>query len=148
MSEQKIRLVCGGCHTVNQFPTERLNDQPLCAKCKQPLFSGKPISVNTEQLKRHIHHSGLPVLVDFWAPWCGPCVSFAPTYESFASAAGNQIRTLKIDTQANQNVGGLHNIRSIPTLALFMSGQEVSRVSGALSLPQLQQWVVEQLNQR
>ncbi len=145
--QEKIRMVCGECNTVNQFPITRLDDTPLCATCKKPIFQGKPISVDADGLKRHLKHSGVPVLVDFWAPWCGPCVSFAPTFEAFAKSAGNQLRLLKVDTQANQQVGIEFNIRSIPTLALFVKGKEINRLSGALPLPQLQQWVVEQLNQ-
>lgn len=141
----KIRLVCSSCETINQFPIEKLDSVPLCAKCKQPLFSGKPIEVNSNSLIRHIENSGLPVLIDFWAPWCGPCQSFAPVYNEFAKRVGNQLRLLKVDTQANQQAAADFNIRSIPTLALFLNGQEKARMSGALPLPQLQQWVVEQL---
>ena len=144
MSE-KIRLVCPDCNTINQFSVERLNDSPMCASCKSPLFSGTPIAVNNDNLKRHIRHSGLPVLIDFWAPWCGPCVSFAPTFSEFAKTVGNQLRLLKVDTEANQQAAIDFNIRSIPTLALFREDQEVARVSGAFTLPQLQQWVVQQL---
>ncbi|TQV86847.1 thioredoxin TrxC [Aliikangiella coralliicola] len=143
----KIRLVCGECNTVNQFPVERLDDQPICAECKQPLFSGAPISVNTDNLIRHIKHSGIPVLVDFWAPWCGPCVSFAPVFNEFAQRVGNQLRLLKVDTEANQQASIDFNIRSIPTLALYRDGQEITRMSGAMGLPQLQQWVIQQLTE-
>lgn len=144
MSE-KIRLVCADCNTINQFPVERLNEHPLCANCKTPLFSGTPIAVDNQSLHRHIQHSGIPVLIDFWAPWCGPCVSFAPTFAQFATTVGNQLRLLKVDTEANQQTSIDFNIRSIPTLALYRQGQEIGRVSGAFSLPQLQQWVVQQL---
>ena len=143
----KIRLVCGECDTVNQFPVERLDDKPMCAQCKQPLFSGTPISVNFDGLIKHIKHSGIPVLVDFWAPWCGPCLSFAPVYEEFAKRVGNQLRLLKVDTEANQQASIDFNIRSIPTLALYRDGQEITRMSGAMGLPQLQQWVIQQLTE-
>jgi thioredoxin 2 len=144
MSE-KMRLVCGQCHTINQFPMERLSEKPICANCKQPLFCGEPIAVNQNALHKHIEHSGLPVLVDFWAPWCGPCQNFAPVYSAFAEKVGNQLRLLKIDTEANQQAAVDFNIRSIPTLALFRGGREIARMSGALGLPQLQQWVLQQL---
>ncbi|WP_210330615.1 thioredoxin TrxC [Aliikangiella sp. G2MR2-5] len=143
--DDKIRLVCGQCNTVNQFPASRLDETPICAQCKEKLFQGVPINVNAEGLARHLRHSGLPVLVDFWAPWCGPCIQFAPAYEKFASLVGNQLRLLKVDTQQNQQVSVDFNIRSIPTLALFRGGREIGRLSGALPLPQLQQWVIEQL---
>jgi thioredoxin 2 len=142
----KIHLVCQHCDTINAVPSGRLGDKPLCAHCKQPLFSGQPIEVNSGQLERHIQKSGLPVLVDFWASWCGPCKSFAPVYQEYAKVAAGKLRLLKLDTEANQQAGAKHAIRSIPTLALFRNGQEVTRISGALSLSQLQQWVTQQLN--
>ena len=143
--DQKMKLVCGDCGTINQFSIEKLDATPMCGMCKKKLFSGKPISVNSERLIKHIDNSGLPVLIDFWAPWCGPCVSFAPTYEEFATRVGNQLRLLKVDTQANEQAAIDFNIRSIPTLSLFLNGEEKGRMSGAMALPQLQQWVMQQL---
>lgn len=146
-TQEKIRLVCSQCETINQFPVSRLEDGPICASCKQPLFDYTPIATNSAGLNKHINNSGIPVLVDFWAPWCGPCQSFAPVYNDFAKSVGNQMRLLKIDTETNQQAAIDFNIRSIPTLALFSSGREIARMSGALALPQLQQWVVQQLTQ-
>lgn len=143
----KIRLVCSACETINQFPISRLDETPMCAQCKQSLFTGKPIETNAEGVIKHINNSGIPVLIDFWAPWCGPCISFAPIYNEFAERVGNQLRLLKVDTQAHQQAAVDFNIRSIPTLALYRDGQEINRVSGALALPQLQQWVVQQLTE-
>jgi thioredoxin 2 len=144
MSE-KMRLVCGQCQTINQFPIERLNDVPHCASCKQPLFNGEPISVNASQLIKHIENTGLPVVVDFWAPWCGPCQNFTPIYSQFGKNVGNQLRLLKVDTEAHQQAAIDFNIRSLPTLAIYGGGQEIARTSGALGLPQLQQWVFQEL---
>ncbi len=141
----KMKLVCGDCGTVNQFSIEKLDATPQCGMCHKPLFSGKPIAVNSERLIKHIKNSGLPVLIDFWAPWCGPCLSFAPIYEQFAETVGNQLRVLKIDTQANEQAGIDFNIRSIPTLALYLNGEEKGRMSGGLGIGHLQKWVVEQL---
>ncbi|TQV72984.1 thioredoxin TrxC [Aliikangiella marina] len=146
-TQQKIRLVCAHCNTINQFPVTRLDDMPICASCKQPLFNQKPIETDANGLIRHIDNSGVPVLVDFWAPWCGPCQNFAPVFNQFATAVGNQMRLLKVNTETHQQAAMDFNIRSIPTLALFRDGREVARMSGALPLPQLQQWVVEQLTQ-
>lgn len=141
-----IKLVCGECGTINQFSVERLDETPQCGICHEKLFSGKPIAVTSDRLIKHVENSGLPVLIDFWAPWCGPCVNFTPVFEAFAQSAGTQLRILKVDTEANQQAGVDFNIRSIPTLALFLDGKEKGRMSGGIALPQLQQWVVQQLS--
>ena len=141
----KIRLVCPQCNTINQFASTRLSDQPTCAQCKSALMQGEPVAVNSDSLKRHIQQSGVPVLVDFWAPWCGPCKSFAPIYSNFARKAEPRLRLLKIDTEANQAAAAQYGIRSIPTLMLFKRGKELARVSGAMNETQLQQWVSQQL---
>jgi len=141
----KTRLVCPRCNTINQFASARLGDHPKCAQCKNALMQGEPVVVDSESLNRHIQQSGVPVLVDFWAPWCGPCKSFAPIYSQFARNAEPNLRLLKIDTEANQAAAAQYGIRSIPTLVLFKGGREQARISGAMNETQLQQWVNQQL---
>jgi thioredoxin 2 len=114
----KLKLVCVDCSSINQFSIEKIDSNPKCGICHKPLFYGKPIAVNSDQVKRHIAHSGLPVVVDFWAPWCGPCLSFAPIYQAFAESVGTQLRVLKLDTEANGQAGIDFNIRSIPTIRI------------------------------
>ena len=141
----KIRLVCTNCQTINQFPHQKVVENPKCAKCQNDLITGSPIEASSAQLSRHIQQSGLPVLVDFWAPWCGPCLAFAPTFSQYAEQKKHQLRLLKVNTEVEQQAGAQFNIRSIPTLALFQQGKEVARISGAMNLPQLDQWVGQSL---
>jgi len=136
-------ISCVKCHSTNRIPSERLNDNPICGKCKTQLFLGKPIDLNAANVATTLNHNDIPVLVDCWAPWCGPCRSFAPIFEKAASELEPHYRFAKLNTEQEQNVASRWQIRSIPTLILFKHGKERARISGALSLPQLKQWLNE-----
>ena len=134
-------LTCPNCLSRNRLPDEKLFDQPTCGRCRSELFTGEPIEVDGAQLSAHMSKSDLPVLVDFWAPWCGPCQMMAPEFKKAAGVLEPRVRLLKLDTEAHPECGATFNIRSIPTLVLFKSGKEVARQSGAMSSQQLQGWV-------
>ena len=129
----KTKLVCPQCNAINQFSHDKPAIEANCGKCRKPLLTGTPIEVNNTSIKRYIHHSGIPILVDFWAPWCGPCRMFVPTYQSYANNKSDRMICLKVNTEEHQQSGADYNIRSIPTLALFQDGREVARISGAMN---------------
>ncbi len=137
-------LSCPHCLKTNKVPSDRLGDGPKCGSCKKPLFSGKPMTLTAANAASLLNHTEIPVLVDCWAAWCGPCRSFAPTFEKAAKDMEPALRFAKLDTEANQQLAARWNIRSIPTLILFKQGKEAARVSGALPGPQLKQWLAQQ----
>jgi len=137
-------LTCASCHTTNRVPTERLGDKPKCGKCKQLVLQGQPIDIDSGNVTAVLNNNSVPVLVDCWAAWCGPCKAFAPVFAQAAQQLEPRLRFAKLDTEAEQELAGLWQIRSIPTLILFREGREVARMAGALPLNQLKQWLLQQ----
>ncbi len=140
-----LHLVCPHCSTTNRVRLGQLGSSPACGQCKAPLFNAKPTEVDTAKFDKHLARDGIALLVDFWAPWCGPCRMMAPAYEQAAAALEPQVRVLKVNTDAESTLGQRYNIRSIPTLALFRNGREVARQAGAMGLSDIVRWTRAQL---
>lgn len=139
-----VNLSCPHCHTTNRVPEARLGDGPKCGRCKAPIFAGKAQALTAANVSAVLNNNDIPVLVDCWASWCGPCQQFAPIFEQAAAKYEPKLRCAKLDTEANQALAGQWNIRSIPTLILFKGGKEAARINGALPAPQLAQWLAQQ----
>jgi thioredoxin 2 len=135
-----IHIVCPHCAAVNRIPAERIGAHPNCGKCHRPLFTGDPIPLSGASFDRHVTRSDIPLLVDFWAPWCGPCKMMAPAFEQAARELEPRMRLAKVDTEAEPALGARFAIHSIPTLALFLAGREVARQPGAMGAGDIVRW--------
>ena len=141
------RVVCTACGAINRLPTEREAVTAKCGSCGQPLFSGKPADVVGDIFERQVAKSTVPVVVDVWAPWCGPCRAMAPEFEKAAAAIEPRARFIKLNSDVEQAIAGRLAIRGIPTMLLFRGGAEIGRVSGAMSATQIGRWVGQQLEE-
>jgi thioredoxin 2 len=142
-----LHVVCPHCHTTNRVTPEGLKAEPTCGKCHEPLFNGHPTALDEAGFERHVTRSHLPVLVDFWAPWCGPCRMMAPQFEAAAKQLEPHVRLVKVNTEEAQALGAKLGIRSIPTLALFHNGRELARQPGAMGQADIVRWTKAQLSQ-
>jgi thioredoxin 2 len=136
-SGRSLEITCSGCNATNRVPLRRISDGPVCGRCRQRLAADRPVEVSDATFDPLVQEAAIPVLVDFWAPWCGPCRTVAPELEKLASEKQGELLVAKLNSDQNPQVSSRYNVRSIPTLVLFRAGQEERRVLGAMRAPQI-----------
>ncbi|CAN7239437.1 MULTISPECIES: thioredoxin TrxC [unclassified Variovorax] len=141
---ESLHVVCPHCHTTNRVRSAQLGSAPDCGNCHRPLFVGHSTALDEAAFDRHLGRNEIPVLVDFWAPWCGPCIQMAPAFEQAAARLEPLFRLAKVDTEAVPALGARFGIRSIPTLALFSGGREIARQAGAMGSADIVRWAQAQ----
>jgi thioredoxin 2 len=144
MSES-TEVVCGSCQAAVRVPVQRLGDRPHCPRCHEPLFNGEPLTLTSATFDQHLNREDLPLVVDVWAPWCGPCMAMAPHFKAAAMQLEPHIRFAKVNSDEERALSARFGIRSIPTLLVFRGGREIARQSGAMDSAQLKRWLQQVL---
>jgi thioredoxin 2 len=140
MSNTK-HIVCPSCDAINRIPVDKMDAGPACGKCHKALFNNHAVKLHAGNFQKYLKRNDIPVVVDFWAPWCGPCKMMAPAFEQAAIELAPYVRLAKLNTEDEQSLGAQFNIRSIPTLVIFKNGREVARQAGAMDVSAIKTWV-------
>jgi len=141
---ESLHFVCPHCAAVNRIPSARLTEAPKCGQCHQPLFTGHPTELGSGNFRQFIERNDVPVVVDFWAPWCGPCQMMAPEFSAAAAEVEPKVLLAKLNTDAEPGLAGEFGIRGIPTMICFKAGREVARRSGAIGRSEIVRWALAQ----